>query len=32
MNNGGEQSARESTGQQKPDENEAMGERGTFFS
>ena len=29
---GGRQSARESTGQLNPDENEAMDERGTFFS
>ena len=29
---GGEQSARQSTGQRNPDENEAMDERGTFFS
>ena len=32
MNDGGEQSARQSTGQRNPDENEAMDERGTFFN
>ena len=32
VNNGEEQSARQSAGQRNPDENEATGERGTFFS